>query len=229
MCPQSVGSIEVQQMASLSVDDPRDKDPRDKSVRAWYGRKRRVTILVAVGLLAFGAFLLWGPIGLGNGPLRAAIYATQGWADSGRGPVGFVIPLQNSGDAPAVIDGLDLIGGTSYPGPHVLRLEVLTAGRCGAAWPARPAGRGFALVSCGGADAGPLIGHAFGRTHPARFGFPAAAEVTAPRPGRCWVVTRILVHYHVGIRHYSASDPYQLAVCANSDQISSAMNAAAAG
>lgn len=194
--------------------------------RAWYRRKRRVTILAAVGLLAIGAFLLWGPIGLGNGPLSAGSGSTQGWSDSGRGPVGLVIPIQNSGDAPAVIDGLDLIGGTRYPGPRVLRLEVLTSGTCGGAWPARPAGRGFALVGCGGTDAGLLIGHAFNRTRPAWFAFAAAAEVTAPRSGTCWVMTKIVVHYHVGIRHYSASDPSPLAVCAHSGQVSSAMNAA---
>lgn len=42
-------------------------------------------------------------------------------------------------------------------------------------------------------------------------------------------MTKIVVHYHVGIRHYSATDPYQLVVCANSDQVNAAMNAAAGG
>src|ERR1700754_3945842 len=51
-------------VTSLSTDRP-----DDTSVRAWFGRKRRVMILAAAGLLATGAFLLWGPIGLGNGPL----------------------------------------------------------------------------------------------------------------------------------------------------------------
>lgn len=208
-------------MASSSVDHP-----KHESARVRYGHKRRVTILVAVGFLAIAAFLLGGPVGLGNGPLSAGFGSTQGWSDSGRGPVGFVIPIQNSGDAPAVIDGLDLIGGTRYSGPHVLRLEVLSSGTCGGAWPARPAGRGFALVGCGGTDAGLLIGHAFGRTRAAWSGFAAAAEVTAPRPGTCWVMTKVVVHYHVGVRHYSASDPTPLAVCAQSGQVSSAMNAA---
>jgi len=203
--------------------------PKGKSIRGQYGRKRPVIGLVAaVGLLAIGAFLLWGPIGLGNGPLSGASNVIDGWADTGRLPVGFVIPIHNSGNAPAVIDGLDLVGGTSYPRPHVLELEVLTSGLCGGPWPARQAVRGFVLVGCGGADAGPLIGHAFGVTPPGSFGFPAAAEVAAPRPGTCWVMTGIVVHYHVGIRHYSASDPYQLAVCTNPDQVYSAENAAEA-
>jgi hypothetical protein len=203
------------------------EDRQGKPVRAWFGRKLLISIAAAVMfLLAIGAFLFWGPIGLGNGPVSAAMYATEGWADSGRGPVGFVIPIQNSGDAAAVIDGLDLTGGTGYPAPHLLRLEVLTSGNCGAAWPARQAGRGFALVGCGGTSAGELIGRAVGHTRPTSFGFPAAAEVTAPRPGRCWVMTQVVVHYHVGIRHYTATDPYELAVCAGSDQLDAAMNAA---
>lgn len=208
-------------MTSSPIDHP-----EDKSVRAWYGRQRRVIILVAVGLVAIGAFLLWGPVGLGNGPLSAAVYATQDAVNSGPGPVGFVIPIHNSGDSSAVVDGLDLIGGTSYPGPHVLGLEVLTSGNCGAVWPARQAAGGFVLVGCGGTNAGPLVGHAFGPTPPVGSGFPAAAEAAAPRPGTCWVVTKVVVHYHVGIRHYSASDPYRLAVCADSAQVNAAMNAA---
>lgn len=204
-------------------------DPKDGSARAWHRPKGRVIFLLAAGLLAIGAFLLWGPIGLGNGPVSAAVNAAQSLTYPGRGPVGFVIPIHNSGDAAAVIDGVDLIGGTRYPGPHVLGLEVLTSGYCGAAWPALRAGQGFRPVGCGGTDAGTLIGHAVGPTNPISIGFPAAAEVSVPRPGGCWVMTKIVVHYHVGIRHYSATDPYQLVVCANSDQVNAAMNAAAGG
>jgi hypothetical protein len=198
--------------------------PQSKSVRA--GRKRRVIILAAIGLLVIGAFLLWGPIGLGNGPLSAGVYDTEGGVHASHDPAGIVIPVHNSGNSPAVVDGLDLIGGTSYPGPHVLGLEVLSAGACGGVWPVRQAVRGFVLAGCGGTDAGPLVGHAFGATQPVSSGFPAAAEVAAPSPGTCWVMTKIVVHYHVGIRHYTATDPYQLALCANSAQVNAAMKAA---
>jgi hypothetical protein len=199
--------------------------PKDASVRAWYRRKRRVMILAAAGLLATGAFLLWGPVGLGNGPLSTAVGYGSGAVYAG-GPVGFVIPIYNSGDSPAVVDGLDLISGTSYPGPHVLGLEVLTSGACLGTWSARQAAGGFALVGCGGTDAGPLVGHAVGPTHPVSPGFPAAAEIAAPRPGTCWVVTKVVVHYHVGIRHYSATGPSGLAVCAGSAQLNAATKAA---
>jgi len=207
-------------MTSSSIDHP-----NDTSVRAWYGRRRRVIILAAAGLLATGAFLLWGPIGLGNGPLSTGLGYGSGAVHPG-GPVGFVIPIYNSGDSSAVVDGLDLISGTSYPSPHVLGLEVLTAGACLGTWPARQAARGFVLAGCGGADAGSLIGHAVGPTHPVSLGFPAAAEIAAPRPGTCWVMTKVVVHYHVGIRHYSATGPSGLAVCADSAQLNAAMKAA---
>src|ERR1700722_6862336 len=199
--------------------------PRDKSVRARYGRKCRVMIIAAAGLLATGAFLLWGPIGLGNGPLSTGLGYGLG-AVHPSGPVGFVIPIYNSGGSSAVVDGLDLISGTSYPGPHVLGLEVLTSGTCIGAWPVRQAAGGFVLVGCGGTDAGPLVGHAVAPTHPVSPGFPAAAEIAAPRPGTCWVMTKVVVHYHVGIRHYRAPESSRFAVCADSAQVNAAMKAA---
>lgn len=84
-------------MTSSPIDHP-----KGTSVRAWSGRRRRVIIVVTAGLLALGAFLLWGPVGLGNGPLSVAFYGTQDSVHSGRGPVGFVIPIHNSGDSYAV-------------------------------------------------------------------------------------------------------------------------------
>jgi hypothetical protein len=207
-------------MSSLSIDDP-----EDTSVRAWYMRKVRVVILAAAGLLAAGAFLLWGPIGLGNGPLSTGLGYGEGAVHTGT-PVGLVIPIFNSGGSSAVVDGLDLIGGTSYPGPHVLGLEVLTSGTCIGTWPVRQAAGGFVLVGCGGTDAGPLVGHAVGPTRPVSPGFPAAAEIAAPHPGTCWVMTKVVVHYHVGIRHYSATESSQIALCADSAQVNAAMKAA---
>jgi len=210
-------------MTISSSADARIGEP----VRARHGHKRRAVLLVALGLIAIGSFVIWGPVGIGSGPLSAAIGGMDAGVHSGRGPVGFIIPIRNAGNSPAVVDGIDLSGGTSYPAPQVLKLEVVTSGGCGGIWPARQTGRGFMPAGCGGTTAGALIGHAFGRT-PA-FGLPVAIEVAAPRRGTCWVMTKIVVHYHVGIRHFSASDPrYQLIVCASSAQLQSAEDAAAA-
>jgi hypothetical protein len=189
-------------------------------------QRRSLLVLAVVAMLAVGAFLLWGPIGLGNGPLTAAEYATSGGPDASRVPVGFIIPVRNSGQAPAVIDGIELIGGTKYPAPRLQALAVMTSAECGAAFPTRQTARGFVLAGCGGRDSGSLIGRPIGPTLPDIFAFPAAAEVAAPQPGTCWVMTRIVVHYHVGIRHYSATDPYGLVVCTHAAELKAAMLAA---
>jgi len=73
-----------------------------------------------------------------------------------------------------------------------------------------------------GTDYGPLIGRAVSHDPG---GLPAAAEVAAPHPGKCWVVTKTVVHYHVGIRHYSATDPYRIAVCSKAALVNAAMDA----
>jgi hypothetical protein len=59
------------------------------------------------------------------------------------------------------------------------------------------------------------------------FGYPAAAELAAPEAG-CWVLTAVVVHYHVGIRHYVVTDPDGLVVCIGTAAINAATNAAIA-
>ena len=192
----------------------------------WYRRLRLVVPAIAV-LLTIGATLLWGPIGLGNGPLEVVVNVADGWPDNGQTPVGFIMPMYNSGGSPAIIDSVDLVGGTRYATPHILALAVLTSARCGGSWPAKITSRGFVMVGCGGADRGRLIGRAVGpTTQPNSWGFPAAAEAAAPPPGTCWVITKVVVHYHVGIRHYAATDGLQLAVCGRGAHLGPAMNAA---
>jgi hypothetical protein len=193
-----------------------------------WSRRWRYIAGVVVALLAIGAFLLWGPIGIGNGPLSMGVWATQSWPDPGLSPIGTIIPVNNSGGSPAVIDAVQLVGNTRYPAPRLIALELLTSGKCGGAWPARSAGHGFVLAGCGGTDGGPVIGHAFGPTPAISFGYPAAAELAAPQAGGCWVLTAVVVHYHVGIRSYVATDPDGLVVCADNAAINAATNAALA-
>jgi hypothetical protein len=194
-----------------------------------WSRRWRYIAGVVVALLAVGAFLLWGPIGIGNGPLSMGAWDTTSWPDPGMSPIGTIIPVNNSGGAPAVIDAVQLVGNTRYPTPRLIApLELLTSGKCGGPWPARSAGHGFVLAGCGGTDAGPVIGHAFGPTHQPAFGYPAAAELAAPKADSCWVLTAVVVHYHVGIRHYVVTDPDGLVVCAGSTGINAATKAAIA-
>lgn len=192
--------------------------PTDVSLRGRWNRRRRVMIPAVVALLAAGAFLLWGPVGLGNGPLSPTVRGAEGWTDSAGSPVLAPLPIYYSGHGQAVIDGVQLIGGTRYPGPHVLAMEVLaTSGICAGLGPARRASHGFTEAGCAGTVQGPLIGRSFGSGHVLSVDHTAAAEIMAPPPGTCWVTTKIVVHYHVGIRHFSASGQFAEAVCTARD------------
>jgi hypothetical protein len=197
--------------------------PQGRSPRT---RSRRVILPGAVVLLVIGAFLLWGPIGLGNGPLSTRDDGAEGWTDSSPGPVAITFLLRNSGHDQPVIDAVELVGGTSYASPRELGLDAETPPRCADVGPARTDGHGFVLADCGNQARGPLIGRSIGALSQ---GFLGAAEVAAPRPGSCWAMTKIVIRYHVGIRHYAATDPYALAVCGKgtpSAQVLAAMNAA---
>lgn len=204
----------------------------DRPPKPSWRRARLAGFAAGVAALAAGAFLLRGP---GSGQVNAtAGRVTMGTIDPSGVPEGFIIAVPPGfGHARAVIDGVDLIGGTRYDGPHALALGVLASPmRCNGPWPAWQTRTGFAW-SCP-ADRpsetlGPLIGHAFGpQPPPYWWGYPAAVEVSPPRPGTCWVLTRVVVRYHVGSRHYTSSTPYRLAVCASQDQLSAAVAAAAA-
>src|SRR5215469_15889311 len=198
----------------------------DGSPRAHWDRRLRLVVPTMVVLLAVGAALMWGPIGLGNGPLAVSDNVGEGAPDNGETPVGFILNMYNSGGSPAVVDSVDLVGGTRYAAPRILALAVMTSARCLGAWPARATSHGFVMEGCGGQDRGRLIGRAVPTAQPNTWGFPAAAEAAAPPPGTCWVVTKVVVHYHVGIRHYAATDGYQLTVCGGGAHLGPAMNAA---
>jgi hypothetical protein len=203
----------------------------DVSLRGRWNRMRGLIIPAVVALLAVGAFLLWGPLGLGNGPLSASVRGAVAWTDSAGSPALVPLPIYYSGHRDAVIDGVVLIGGTRFLVPHVLALEVLaTSGGCAGPGPARRTSRGFAEAGCPGTALGPLIGRSFGSGHVLSVDRTAAAEIPAPPPGACWVTTKIVVHYHIGIRHFSASGPFEEAVCTTRDAnvTETAMDAAVA-
>ena len=190
----------------------------DVSPRGRWNRRRRVAVAAVLAFLAVGAFLLWGPVGLGNGPVSVHRSGAMGWVDSSGSPVLATLPIYYSGHPEAVIDGVQLIGGTRYPVPHVLTLEVLATSRaCTGLGPARRTSHGFAEARCPGTAAGPLIGRSFGPGRVLSVDFTAAAEIQAPPPGQCWVTTKIVVHYHIGIKHFSASGQLDQAVCTTRD------------
>ena len=209
----------------MSVPQPADMS--DLAVRTRWRRLRHIMVLVVNVLPIIGAFLLWGPIGLGNGPLGVRWDGTVGWLDPGEKPAALVLPLFNSGGSPAVVDSVELVGGTRYATPRLAHIEVVSETSC--AWPAQPDGHGFALGGCHDArDQGPLRAAASGLTPRPSRGVQAVAVAPAPRPGTCWVITKIVIHYHVGIRHYAATDIFTIAVCGQGANSQPAIDAAEA-
>jgi hypothetical protein len=200
--------------------------PRIRPRKRW----RWVALPAIVLALAVGAFLYWGPVGLGNGPLFVTFRGAEATAISHPGPIGTIVPIFTAGPGPAVVDGVDVVGGTRYPSPRVLATGMLTTSSdCNVAvMAAQPAvtGPGFTLSGCG-SYRGPLAGHAFRPSHRST-GMTAAAELTAPERGTCSAMTRLVVHYHVGSKHFSGSYQFQLAACLGVDSagVEAAMKAA---
>jgi hypothetical protein len=205
------------------VDGPEAPPP------ARWPRWRRGIIAAAVVVLAAGAFLLWGPIGLGAGPLYVGQLDSSGGPDPGAAPLALLIPVHNTSHDPAVIDSIRLVGRSMFPGPSVIRREAWSVANCPDAWPVPAGAQGFVAKACHGESQGPLIGHAFGFTKPVSPGYGAAFELSPAKAGSCWVLTDVVVHYHVGVKHYSTTGPDDIASCAGKNaarQVSAAMKAA---
>jgi hypothetical protein len=188
----------------------------DVSLRARFNRRKRIIIPVVIALLAIGAFLQWGPIGLGNGPL---VMGTGGDGDtmSQPRPAPFADLILYSGSGGATIDGITLVNHTSYPTPRLLATELVLADMTQCTFgSAGKAAHGFGVASCGSPSyLSPLIGRQLA-SQPANgvMNYAAGLEMSPPKAGGCWVLTDLVVHYHIGIRHYSATEPLSTIVCA---------------
>lgn len=82
-----------------------------------------ITIIAA--MLAVGAFLEWGPIGLGNGPLHMGMNGDGFGEISSRLPVG-IVTRSTTRAALHSSSTLQLLGNGSYPAPHVLAMEAMS-------------------------------------------------------------------------------------------------------
>jgi len=169
------------------------------------GRHRRNFIAALAVVVAVGAFLFWGPIGLGNGPLGVpSIDGRFGWSTTQ--PTDYVATLVNAGGSTAVIDHVTVISADGYDPVRVLSVRVashsqfgcvstLPSGLAGCAKPPLMTAAGFAVLPKA-------------NTAPGHRGGPAlVVEIAGPPSGRCVVLTAIVVHYHVSIRHYTATVP----------------------
>jgi hypothetical protein len=185
-------------------------------------RLSRMLAGIVVVLLGVGAFLTRGPIGIGNGPLSFESFSISGWTDSHRVPVALIVPVINHGRGPAVIHGITLVGGNGYPAPRLVTAYGAHDTGCSAIGPLTgPVGNASAGQCATGhlAVAGlviPISRKVLDRVTGKLVAVPSlglVAEAAAPAPGRCWTVKAMAVHYHVGIRHYTATAPEAGAVC----------------
>ena len=141
------------------------------------------------------------------------------WAQPRPVRVGDIVPIWYAGSGPVTIDGITLVNRTSYPTPRLVAAELLLLDpeRCATLAPAQAAAHGFDLPGCGGKYLGPLVGQTVGQPKNAALSYSAGLEMSPPKPGGCWVLSYVVVHYHIGIRHYSAAEPNGTVVCAGKD------------
>lgn len=186
----------------------------DVSLRARFSWHWRPIAAITAVLVLLSAFLLRGPIGLGNGPLSAGVLATvqDGVVLGQQQREAIIIPVFNAGHAPAVIDSVQFKGGQGFPTPHTISYWTISYPDCASLWPiAANPGPPELPGECGSRTLGPLIGHRFRyQQRPGPFGL---AEARPPGPNGCWVTTAMVVHYRVGIRRYAAADPFGLSFC----------------
>ena len=185
----------VDQMAAATDATPRT-NPRF--------RPHKIVPPIA-GLLAIAAFLLFGPIGLGNGPLgvpamdgRIGLSTTQ--------PSAYVGTLVNTGGSTAVIDNVTATPADGYAPARVLSVRVAGRSSYGCVFTAMGSLSQCARPPFAAAAGFAVRPHA--NTVPGNRAGPAlVVEIAAPPAAACVALTAIVVHYHVGIRHYTATDP----------------------
>jgi hypothetical protein len=155
-------------------------------------------------------FLVFGPVGLGNGPLIAQGSA-PGTALILTRPAGqtavYVAELTNSAHAAAHIDSVAVKSAAGSGTPEVLSIRVGHFVR----YPCITVATVNSLADCVQTRLVPAGGFAVPARANAVTGYvqgpTLVIEFTAPTSARCGVINTIVVHYHVGIRHYAAAIP----------------------
>jgi hypothetical protein len=195
-------------------------------VRKWlWGAIGAAIVLLAAG----AAFLAWGPIGIGPGPLTVAFVASTGTVPQDH-PAVIIVPIETAASAPAVVDRVGLKGGQGYPSPRLLRVLADPDQACsGIWWPVT--GASSFTQRCARRGTFPLLGRvvplarpaltAGGGARPAFRTVDVSIEVAAPGSAGCWDATAVVINYHVGSRHYTATAAESLSGCTPSADLAS--------
>jgi hypothetical protein len=178
------------------------------SMRPRLGRRRRIIIAVIAVLAGIGAVLAWGPVGLGNGPLSVpAMAASFGSIQGTSQPTAYVATLVNTGRSAAVVDGVTVTSASGYYPARILSVRVARASNYGCI----DDGPASNLASCVRrplvAAAGFAVGPHANTVSGSRGGAALVIEMAPPPATQCVVVSAIVLRYHVGIRHYTATVP----------------------
>jgi hypothetical protein len=216
--PQGGEPVQIEDMTDVSLH------ARINSARASLKRRRRIIVSVAGTLLAIGAFLAWGPFGIGSGPVLSGSGALTLKAPVPRHAPAMLNIELDAGASNAIVDGIELHSDGRFPPPRSMRIFANPDAVCAQVWAPLLGPHGFYAVctSNGRGKLGPLIGHSIPRlsrvnvpglgpvTYP---GEDASIEVGPPGAAGCWMVTSVAIHYHVGIRHYTAAVAVEIAGC----------------
>ena len=152
----------------------------------------RIVVLTVAALLVLAAFLLVGPIGLGNGPLGVPSMNGRFGFSTTR-PTAYVATLVNTGGSTAVIDAVSVTSANGYVPVQVLTLRVAWHSTYGCV---------YTLVSdvtgCARTPLAPLAGFGVGPHANAvagQRGGPALVEDCGPiLPGRWTAGGRLSLH-----------------------------------
>lgn len=178
--------------------------------------------VAALILLAAGAFVAWGPVGVGDGPLSVAFVSSTGTVPQSA-PTMVLIPVQTAAGTRAVIDAVGITGGNGSPPPELLEVVGDRSQACSGIWYPLTGSGGF-RQRCAPDGTVPLLGHVVPvqtaalltadspGTAPTR-GINVGIEVSPPGSSGCWAIGKVAVHYHVGGRHYTAVAQESLTGC----------------
>jgi hypothetical protein len=204
--PEAIGSPEPGDSADPAAS-PESRRKLNRWRRAAIGGAAAVLAVVVAG----AAFLAFGPLGQGPGPLAVGYVSSTGVVPRDDSTM-IVIPVGAAASTTAVIDAVGIRGGGGYHAPREIRVVGVPGQSCRGIWfPLHDAARGF-TAKCAPAGTVPLLGRAVPR-HPAAATIDIGIEVGPPGAAGCWGISRVSVHYHVGHRHYVNAASESLSGC----------------
>jgi hypothetical protein len=186
-------------------------DPEAASAPRW-GRRAAIGGAAAVlaVIVAGAAFLAFGPLGQGPGPLSVGYVSSTGVVPREDSTM-IVIPVGAAASTTAVIDAVGIRGGGGYHAPREIRVVGIGGQACRGIWFPVPGAAGF-TGRCAPDGTVPLLGRAVPRGAAAAT-IDIGIEVGPPGAVGCWGISRVSVHYHVGRRHYVNAASESLSGC----------------